>query len=194
MNNSKHKIRDFLSKRNVSIFILFGIIIGASIGLTIYNLQLLEQYSNNGNGSTEISIKITGNVNREVIINLTQLKSEYKQVINQAFYSINSVGSTFKNNYTGAQVWDILSKSKCLNPNSTRIRFISNDGYTHEKTIQISLTQQYPHLMILAYEKNGIPFGEISDEGPIKVMVNRSLFPEWSTQYDVKDVGFIVVY
>jgi len=191
MNNSKHKIKDFLSKRNISIFILFGIIIGASIGLTIYNLQLLEEYTNDG---SEIIIKIYGNVKREVNITITQLKSDYQQVINQEFHSINSVGSTFKNNYTGAQVWDILNKSECLNPNSTRIRFVSNDGYTHEKTIQISLTQQYPHLMILAYEKNGIPYGEISDEGPIKVMVNRSLFPEWSTQYDVKDVGFIVVY
>lgn len=190
MNNSKHRIKDFLSKRNISIFILFVIIIGASIGLTIYNLQLVEKYTNDG---SEITIEIYGNVKREVNITLTQLKSDYQQVINQKFYFINDFGNTWSDNYSGAVIWDIFNKEDCLNPNSTRFRFEASDLYT-SRNILFSLVEQNPELVLLAYERNGIAMGGEPDKGPIEGIVNRSLFPDWNTIYTAKHVVAIRVY
>lgn len=190
MNNSKHKIRDFLSKRNASIFILFGIIIGASIGLTIYNLQFIEKQFN---GNTEISIKIYGNVKKEVNITLSQLKSNYQQVINQRFYFINDFGNIWSDNYSGAVIWDIFIKEDCLNPNSTRFRFEASDLYV-SRNILFSLVEQNPELVLLAYERNGMPMGGEPDRGPIEGIVNRSLFPDWNTVYTAKHTVAIRIY
>lgn len=179
------KSRKKISRRNIFIFTLFGIITSASFILTFYNFQFVEQGSHD-------SIIIYGNVKREVNITLFQLKSQYQQVVNQMFYFINKKGVSWEETYTGAVIWDIFVKEDCLNPNSTSFQFIAADAYAGPP-INISVIQN-SNSVILAYEKEGNPMAGLPDEGPIKAIVNRSLFPDWNTKYNVRNVVAINIY
>jgi hypothetical protein len=187
MSDSKLKKSIKLTRRNIVIILILSITVFLSIILTLYNLQFVEQ------GSRD-KIRIYGNVKREVNITLFEIKAEYQQVINQKFDFINDFGSVYDDYFTGAQVWDIFIQNDLLNANSRQIRFYGYDGYTHTEAINISIIKNNPSLVILAYEENGISLGTPPDDGPIKSVVNRSLYPTWNSRFSVRNLAAIVVY
>ena len=142
------------------------------------------------------TIKIKGSgVNQEITIHLDDLKSsKYTQVIDQTFFFRNRVGSTYERVYTGVSLWSILEIENMLNDDPSRLTFTlrGRDAYSSPQPLNLSIAQNFPGLVILAYYEDGQPlFGD----GPLRSVLNQSVMPsgEVCSQYSIQQLSSIVI-
>ncbi|MFX1390634.1 MAG: molybdopterin-dependent oxidoreductase [Promethearchaeota archaeon] len=186
-----------MESRNFYILIS-GIIIGMSVfWLSLYAFIILDidpfyNLKNIFGGEDTIVLTIKGNVNREVQLSVSDLKSDqYEQVIDKTFHFVNAIGSEYDEIYSGASLWSVLEVEDILNEDSTSFLFIGGDGYWAETYLPLSLAQNYSNQIIIAYEKDGEP---IFFDGPLKSVVDHELIPDKAnTHYAIKYLKTILI-
>jgi hypothetical protein len=142
------------------------------------------------------TIKIKGSgVKSDIYIHLDDLKSsKYTQVIDQPFNIENRVGSTYEKIYSGVSIWSILEVENILIDDPDSLTFIlwGRDAYRSPRPLNLSMAQNNPDLIIIAYVENGYPlFGD----GPMRAALNQSVMPygEVSSQYSVQQLASIEI-
>jgi len=180
-----------MEKRNFYILIA-SISVGMSIvWLSIYGIVVLEVdpfWNLNNDGI----ITITGNVKEDLSLSLEDIKSsKYYQVEDQLFHFINAIGREFDEIYSGASLWSILEVEDVLEADASSFQFIGSDGFTSPKPISLTLAEDNLNLVILAYERDGIPLFE---QGPIRSIVDFSVIPsETTTHWAVQNLKSILI-
>jgi len=170
-----------------------SIIIGISIvWLTLY--AIIELQINPFEDTSVITIEGTG-IDHDVDLTLTELKSDkYQQIKDKTYFFINSFGSEYQIIFSGVSLWSILEVEGILNadPSSLTFRFYARDGYSSPHPLNLSIAQNNPDLVILAYERDGAPLFE---EGPLYSIVDRTVIPpgEFNSQYSVQLLKTIVI-
>ena len=173
--------------RYIYISLFFITIISFTIPLIIYNL-------NNSNPNL-YSIKIEGNVSKEIVYSYEEIvDGSYGYVDNQEFNFLNQWGTRYSVNYTGVSLWALLTYQSIINPNSTRIYFKSYDSYNTEN-LTLSQVENNPNLVIIAFKKfNSVLKYTDDDGGPLRAIVNLSVTePDYNSKYWAKYVNTIVV-
>jgi len=143
------------------------------------------------------TIKIKGSgVTGEITIHLDDLKSsKYTQVMDQTFHFRNSVSSDlYERVYSGVSLWSILEIENILNDEPSKLTFIlcGRDAYCSPKPLNLSIAQDNPELIILAYYEDSQPlFGD----GPLRSVLNQSVMPsgEVCSQYSIQQLASIKI-
>lgn len=189
-----------MEKRNFYILVA-AIMIGMTIfWLTLYNLvelgytpeDLFGGTDNDTDADKDIVITIKGKVTEELKLSLEDLKSDkYTQVEDRTFHFINAYGTEFEGTYSGVSLWSILEEEGVLEEDASAFVFIGSDGYESENPLELSLAEDNPKDVILAYEENGQP---IFEEGPVKSIIDREVIPdEVTTHYCVQNLKYVEI-
>lgn len=173
-------------------------IIGMSIfWLSLYAFILLDidpfhNIQRTFGDDDDLVLTIKGNVNRELQITVSDIKSEkYQQIKDRKFHFINAIGREFDGVYSGASLWSILIEENLLSEDAISFLFIGADGYYAETSLNLTLAENNTEQIILAYEKDGEP---LYSEGPIKSIVDYEVIPdEITTHYAVKYLKTIMI-
>ena len=181
-----------MKKRNFYIFITSILVVMSAFWLTIYAIVTLEI---NPFEDPNI-IKIKGNgIKAEFQITVSEIKSDrYLQVKNKEFNFLNNFGSEYSIIYSGTSLWNIIEIEDILITNSAELTFLfkARDGYVSPSPLNLSLTENNPTLVILAYEENSVP---LTYEGPIRSVLDISLFPSGkaNSPYSIQQVKQIII-
>ncbi len=186
-----------MEKRNFYIMVS-GIIIGMSVfWLSLYAFIILDidpfyNLRNIYGGEDTIVLTIKGNVNRELQLSVSDIKSDkYEQVVDRTFHFVNAIGSEFDEIYSGASLWSIFETENILNEDASSFLFIGGDGYWAESYLPLTLAENYTEQIILAYEKDGDP---IYFDGPLRSIVDHVLIPDKAnTHYAIKYLKTILI-
>ena len=186
-----------MQKRNFYIFVA-SVIIGLSIfWLSLYALIILDidplyKIKNIFGGEDVVVVTIKGNVNRELQLTVSDIKSDkYQQVKDRTFHIIKANGKEYDLVFSGACLWSILEEEAILNSDSSTFLFMGGDGYNAETPLPLSLAQNYTELIILAYEQDGQP---IFFDGPIISVVDHIVVPDKAnTHYMIKYLKTILI-
>lgn len=145
--------------------------------------------------SSKNSLKIEGLVEKELTLNLDELK-EMNDIIFQAdFYWLNNFGTTGYTNYKGVNLWELLAKKALIKDSASIVSIIAQDGYSMEYTVeQVQMEymdetnpdNKYP--MIIAWEENGNEYS-IDEGNPYKLIVGQTEpddinKPQWVSNID----------
>jgi len=182
-----------MERRNFYIMVA-SICVGLSVfWLTLYSIITLDV--DLFQDPNTIKIKGTG-INGEITLHLDELKSDkYIQVTDQTFLFRNRVGSTYERVYSGVSIWSILEVENILNDNPSNLKFLlwGSDAYRSPKALNLSIAENNPELVIIAYAEDGQPlFGD----GPMRSVLNQSVMPsgEVCSQYSVQKLASIEVF
>jgi DMSO/TMAO reductase YedYZ molybdopterin-dependent catalytic subunit len=186
-----------MEKRNFSILVA-GIIIGMSVfWLSAYAFIILDidpfyNLRNIFGNEDTVVLTIKGNVNRELQLSVSDIKSDrYDQVIDKTYHFVNAIGREFDEIYSGASLWSILEEENILNPGASSFLFIGGDGYWAETTLPLTLAENFTDQIIIAYEKDGEP---IYFDGPLRSIVDHELIPDKAnTHYAIKYLKTILI-
>jgi len=186
-----------MEKRNFNILVA-SIIIGISVFLlSAYSCVILEidpfhNIKNIFGDDDTIVITIKGNVVEEFELTLSELKSDkYTQVKDKTFHLINAIGREFDTVYSGASLWSILEVENLLGAGASTFLFIGADGYYAETPLSLSLAENNPEQVLLAYEKNRQP---IFFEGPVMSAIDYSVISdEITTHFTIKYLKTILI-
>jgi hypothetical protein len=180
--------------KNRNFYILIGsIILGIAVfWLTVYAVITLDV--NLFQSDKIIIIKGEG-ISNEYTISLDELKSDkYIQVVDKEFKLVNSGEYEYHIIYSGTSLWSILEVENLLiqSPEELNFQFWGRDAYHSPKPINLSIAQNNPNLVILAYEENGHPLFET---GPIRSVIDDTIIPlgEYSFQYSVQKLATIII-
>lgn len=173
-----------MKTRNYYILVVSTIIGISIVWLTLY--AIIELELNPFEHSNALTMEGTG-LTHNVEFSLEELKSEkYQQIIDKNYFFINSFGSEYEIVYSGVSLWSILMVEEILIDDTSNLtfKFYARDGYSSPHPLNLSIAQQNPELVILAYERDGAPLFE---EGPLSSVVDRSVIPygEFNSQYSV---------
>jgi DMSO/TMAO reductase YedYZ molybdopterin-dependent catalytic subunit len=189
--------------RNLKILIVSSNIV-ISIIITSFIIGIVIPFIVNNNSppddnqhpSYDWNISIYGNVNYEVNITYEDIvEGVYGVVENREFYFINSYGTEYYINYTGAPVWNILNQTGVLTNTSSKIVFYAIDNY-YSYELSISDFAANPEYAILAFKKNGefILPQQQGGYGPIRAIVDYEITkPRVNSQYWVKYTSSIQI-
>jgi len=181
-----------MESRNFYILIV-SITLGLAVfWLTVYAVITLD-VDLFQSGQT-IIIKGEG-ITDEFTISLNELKSDkYLQIENQQFKIVNSFETEYYVIYSGVSLWSLLEVENLLvqSPLELKFQFWARDAYHSPKPINLSIAQNNPTLIILAYEENGSPLFET---GPIRSVIDDTVIPtgEYSSQYSVQKLATIII-
>jgi len=186
-----------MERRNFYIMIM-SIIIGMSVfWLSLYAFIILDidplyHIKTTFGGEDTIVLTIKGNVNRELELSVSDIKSDkYQQVEDRTFHFINAIGSEFDEVYSGASLWSIFEEENILNEDALSFLFIGGDGYWAETYLPLNLAENNTEQIIIAYEKDGEP---IYYDGPLRSIVDHELIPEKAnTHYAIKYLKTIII-
>ncbi len=186
-----------MERRNFYIMVS-GIIIGMSVfWLSLYAFIILDidpfyNLRTIYGGEDTIVLTIKGNVNRELQLSVSDIKSDkYEQVIDRTFHFVNAIGSEFDEIYSGASLWSIFETENILNEDASNFLFIGGDGYWAETYLPLTLAENNTDQIILAYEKDGDP---IYFDGPLRSIVDLELIPDKAnTHYAIKYLKTILI-
>lgn len=186
-----------MEKRNFSILVA-GIIVGLSVfWLSAYAFIILDidpfyNLRNIFGNEDTVVLTIKGNVNRELQLSVSDIKSDrYEQVIDKTYHFVNAIGREFDEIYSGASLWSILEEENILNPGASSFLFIGGDGYWAETTLPLTLAENFTEQIIIAYEKDGEP---IYFDGPLRSIVDHELIPDKAnTHYAIKYLKTILI-
>jgi hypothetical protein len=142
----------------------------------------------------KITIKGNG-VSRTLNISVSELTSgKYDLVEDKTFHIMNRYENEYDVIYSGISLWSILEEENLIIQSSSilKFRFYARDGYSSPKFLNLSIAEVNPDLVILAYEKNGVP---LSEEGPLRSVMDQSIMPpnEYSSQYSVQKLYQIII-
>ncbi|TXT65250.1 MAG: hypothetical protein BAJALOKI3v1_120057 [Promethearchaeota archaeon] len=165
----------------------------ASFWLTIYAIVTLDvdifQDPN--------TIQIKGNgINGEITLSVNELSSDpYQQVKDKTFTIKNKYERVYYNTFTGVSLWSIIEQNQHLllkDPSELTFLFKARDAYQSPKPLNLSIAQNNPTLVILAYLEDGYPLFE---DGPIRAIIDQSVVPEdeYSSQYTVKYMASVII-
>ncbi|NHJ25659.1 MAG: hypothetical protein EAX89_13830 [Candidatus Lokiarchaeota archaeon] len=186
-----------MEKRNFYILIA-SILIGMSVfWISVYSFIILDidPFQNIKNLFPEentIVITIKGNVVEEFELTLSELKSDrYLQIEDKQFHFLNAIGREYDLIFSGVSLWSILSVENLLKPGAMTFLFIGGDGYYAETPLSLSLAEQNPEQVILAYEQDGEP---LFYDGPLRSVVDHEVIPDKAnTHYAVKYLKTILI-
>ena len=186
-----------MERRNFYIMVS-GLLIGMSVfWLSLYAFILLDidplyHIRTTFGGEDTIVLTIKGNVNRELEMSVSDVKSDkYTQVIDRSFHFLNAIGNEFDEVYSGASLWSILEVEDILNEDASSFLFIGGDGYWAETSLPLSLAENYTEQIIIAYEKDGEP---IYYDGPLRSIIDHELIPDKAnTHYAIKYLKTIII-
>ena len=174
--------------RNLAIVIVFGAIIASTIPFLIYNYQVQNPIL--------WELKITGNVTHEVNVTYSQIvNGDYGLIENRPFYFINSYGTNFWQNYTGASLWQILNQTGVLPPNATKFYLQSVDNYV-TGTLWLDNISANPDYVLIAFKlwNEVIQPKDQGGDGPLRAIVDYNLTkPEVNSQYWAKYVNTVII-
>lgn len=181
-----------MERRNFYILVV-SIMIGLSVlFLNIYAIITLDidlfQDPN--------TVKIKGSgISGELTLSLSELKSDkYTQVENKEFFFENRIGNTYWRTYSGVSLWSILEQEGILisSPSNLTFLFMGRDAYRSPLPLNLSIAQNNPTKVIIAYAEDGQPlFGD----GPLRSVINQTVMPngEVSSQYSVQQLASIII-
>lgn len=181
-----------MERRNFYIFVASICVVLTAFWLTLYAIITLD--INIFQDPNTIEIKGSG-VNGEITLSLNELKSDkYAQITDQTFNFENRIGNKYERVYSGVSIWSILEEENILNDEPSNLRFIlwGRDAYRSPIPLNLSIAQNNPGLVIIAYAENGQPlFGD----GPMRSVLNQSVMPsgEVSSQYSVQKLASIEI-
>jgi len=181
-----------MESRNFYILII-SITLGLAVfWLTVYAVITLDV--DLFQSSQTLVIKGEG-ITSEFSISLNELKSDkYLQVTDREFKIVNSFETEYYVTYSGVSLWSILEVENLLvqSPEELKFQFWARDAYHSPKPINLSIAQNSPNLVILAYEENGRPLFET---GPIRSVIDDTIIPigEYSSQYSVQKLSTIII-
>ena len=179
-------------RRNYYIMIASVLIGMTVIFLSIY--AIIELDVNLNQDPNKIVIKGSG-LNSEITLSLNELKSDkYYQVEDQLFFIRNSVGSEYYIIYSGVSLWSILSIENLLIDDSSQLNlvFFGRDAYQSPLPLNLSIAEDNPQSIIIAYSKDGQP---LIGDGPLRSVINQTVMPpgEYSSQYSVQQLSKIEI-
>jgi len=174
-----------MESRNFYILIASIIVGMIAIGLFVFTVAELD--ADLLQDSDTITIRGNG-VNREITLTITQLKSDkYDQSVDKIFHIMNSFETEYDIVYSGVSLWSILVEENLIDedPSILTFEFWARDLYHSPKPLNLSIAQNNPDLVILAYEEDGAPLFE---KGPLRSVLDQSIMPEgeYSSQYSVQ--------
>ncbi len=141
-------------------------------------------------------VRITGNVNFEVIIQYQEVvNSTYGVVDNRHFHYLNTWGTERDYYYTGASLWQILNQTGVLKGNSTQYYFSCYDNYVTEK-LWLSDIEANPDYVLIAFKKGSEFLKPKSEggEGPLRAIVDFNLTdPGPNSEYWAMYVNEIII-
>jgi len=173
------KARDF--------YILIASIVVGMVIFWLFLFAVIELDADLFQDPNSITIRGEG-VNREITLTMNQLKSDkYDQQIDKTFHIMNSFETEYDIIYSGVSLWSILIEENLIDedPSLLTFQFWARDLYHSPKPLNLSIAQDNPDSVILAYEENGAPLFE---EGPLRSVLDQSIMPEgeYSSQYSVQ--------
>lgn len=180
-----------MEKRNFYILIA-SIMVGMSVfWLTIYGIVILD-VDPFWKFKDDECITITGNVTEDLVLTLEEIQSsKYLQVEDQLFHFVNAIGREFDEVYSGASLWSILEVEGILEDDASSFQFIAADGFKSPKHLPLTLAEENLNLVILAYERDGIPLFE---QGPIRSIIDYDVIPsETTTHWAVQNLKTILI-
>ena len=139
-----------------------------------------------------IVLTIKGEVVIEREFTFAEIKSDkYIQVKDQIFHIVNAIGREYDLVYSGVSLWSLLEEENLLTPYSSSFLMIGGDGYYAESSLDLSLAENYPAQVILAYEQDGQP---LFLDGPIRSVVDYILIPDKATtHYSIQNLKTILI-
>ena len=186
-----------MEKRNFYILIVSTIIGMSVFWLSLYSFIILDvdpfqNIKNLFGDENTVVVTIKGNIAEEFELTLADLKSDrYLQVEDRSFHIVNAIGREYFLTFSGVSLWSVLEVENLLNINSETFLFIGGDGYYAETSLNLSLAENYPEQIILAYEQDGQP---LFIDGPIRSVVDHELIPDKAnTHYAIKNLKTIMI-
>lgn len=181
-----------MQKRNFKILVASIIICISIFWLTLYAFIIIEPSKNIFVGEDVVVVTIKGNVNRELELTVSDIKSNnYQQVMDRTFHIVNAIGREYDLIFSGASLWSIFEEEDILNPGSSTFFLMGGDGYNAETPLPISLAQNFTEQIILAYEQDGQP---IFFDGPIVSVIDHIVIPDKAnTHYMIKYLKTILI-
>jgi len=173
--------------------IIVGIVI-IWLFIFAYYYAVVELDANLFQDPNSVTIRGSG-LNREITLNITELKSKkYDQVIDKTFHLMNRFEIEDDKIYSGVSLWSILEEENLINGEVSTLtfEFWGRDLYHSPKALNLSIVENNPELVIIAYEENGIP---LVDDGPLRSVLDQSVLPdgEYSFQYSVQKLSEIKI-
>ncbi|MFX1355029.1 MAG: hypothetical protein ACFFGP_13820, partial [Promethearchaeota archaeon] len=109
-----------MQKRNFKILVASIIICISIFWLTLYAFIIIEPSKNIFVGEDVVVVTIKGNVNRELELTVSDIKSnKYQQVMDRTFHIVNAIGREYDLIFSGASLWSIFEEEDILNPGSS---------------------------------------------------------------------------
>ncbi|MFX0135505.1 MAG: molybdopterin-dependent oxidoreductase [Candidatus Hodarchaeota archaeon] len=186
-----------MQKRNFYILVVSLLIVISTFWLSIYSFIILEvdplqNIKNLFGGEDVVVLTIKGNVNRELQLTVSDIKSDrYQQIEDRTFHMINAIGREFDLVFSGACLWSIFEEEDILTIGASTFLFIGGDGYYAETPLSLSLAQNFMEQVILAYEQDGEP---LFLDGPIRSVVDYEVIPDKiTTHYAIKNLKTILI-
>ncbi len=174
--------------RNGKILIFFGAILAVTIPLIWYNFSVQNPII--------WELKISGNVNQEVIIHYQQLvDGDYGMITDREFYFKNSFGTEDYYIFSGASLWQILNQTGVLRGNSSEFYFRCADNY-ETATLSLASIQANPQYVIIAFKQGDDYIKPKSEggDGPLRAVVDYELTkPAPNSQYWAKYVNEVII-
>ena len=173
------------------------VIASIAVGMVVFWLFLyamIELDANLFQDPNAITIRGDG-VNRQITLTTTQLKSDkYDQYIDKSFHIVNIYETEDDIIYSGVSLYSIIIEEVLIDvdPSSLTFQFWARDQYHSPFPLNLSIAQANPDLIIIAYEKNGVPlFGD----GPLRSVLDQTTMPEgqYSSQYSVQMLSEIII-
>ena len=144
----------------------------------------------------DITLKIEGNVGKELKLSLEELKAMNDIVFEADFFSLNSFGTKKYFHFKGVNLWSLLQQKCEISDDATSVSIIAEDGYEMVFTVEQVKKQDYideqnPEIlypMIIAWEENKVEY-DVSEGAPFKLVVGQKEAgdvnkPQWVSNID----------
>jgi DMSO/TMAO reductase YedYZ molybdopterin-dependent catalytic subunit len=135
-----------------------------SIAIAILIMMLMVVSSGSGlqptahaeSNSAEWQLIITGLVEHELNLSLTELAAMPQTTVNAAIICVDFPGRVVaEGNWKGVNLWFLLEMAG-VSPDAVKVAFYANDGYSTDLTVETAKRED----IILAYEKDDVPLSE----------------------------------
>lgn len=179
----------------------------AGTGLLIVLLVLAGFFTGGCSGSPAsmvdetIFIQLEGDgIARETRLTLKDLKAMEEGLVEDEYFSINTYGTREQTAFKGVWVWYVLQNSVELSEEASTVRFIAEDGYKVEYTLEEVarsdyLDEQDPEKklkLILAWEQDGKAFDPQAGN-PLQLVVGQREPGDVNKPFWVRNVETIVI-
>jgi hypothetical protein len=114
-------------------------------------------------------------------------------VLDREYTLLNRYQNTQTGLYSGVPVMTLLANAGVDLAFVGNLTFISYDGYTSPNMSAATLQGAAPEMIIVAFEANGQSMDRVDEdgEGPLRCVVDLSVYPTWNSLYWVKGLTAI---